>query len=123
MSLSYRMKTNRIGFIWFLLFCIEQWFRRVKCRLFRQNHFLSFIEEFVLNPAYDGYIGGRIEVYGNNPLGYADKEIRFFTMKADEFRAFRERWDFKDVTDKQLGDIEKKVAEEFSILSGSLPPA
>ena len=101
MSFSYR------------LFCIEQWFRQVKCRLFHRKHFLSFIEESILNPDYAGYVGGRIEVHSDSS-GYASNEIRFFTMKVDEFRTFRNRWDFKDVTDKQLAAIEKRITEEFS---------
>ena len=101
MSISYR------------LFRIEQWFRQVKCRLFRRKHFLSFVEEFVLNPDYAGYVGGRIEVYSGDPFGYASNEIRFFTMKVEEFRDFREKWDFADVTDKQLVAVEKRVAKEF----------
>jgi hypothetical protein len=62
------------------------------------KYLISFVEEAVMNPQWDGYIGGRIEVTPDgSPFGHASEEIRFFTNKVDEFSLFCEKYDFKDV--------------------------
>jgi len=74
------------------------------------TYFLSFIEEAVLNPAYKGYRGGRVEVIKVGPR--PDYDIRFFT-KSPDFDGFRDRWDFKDVTAEELELVRKTIAERF----------
>ena len=38
------------------------------------NFWISFIEEGILNPKYEGYVGGRVEVYGSETeTGYAGR--------------------------------------------------
>jgi len=64
--------------------------------------YISFIEEAVLNPEYQGYIGGRIEVYDDKDKGYSSEEIRFFTKGVEEFNIFRNEWDMRDVTNEEL---------------------
>lgn len=79
-----------------------------------KKYFLSFIEECIMNEKYSGYVGGRIEVYDNeseNP--YNIEEIRFFTNKCDKFYAFREAWDFQDVTELQLNMIRNTATKAF----------
>jgi hypothetical protein len=72
------------------------------------KYFISFVEEAVMNPKWAGYIGGRIEVYSDDSTsGYATDEIRFFTKKVDDFYAFREKYDFKDVDETTLNLIRK----------------
>jgi hypothetical protein len=73
--------------------------------------FLYFVEECVLNPRYFGYIGGRIEVIGDGP--FAEREIRLFTRRLREFGRFRDKWDWQNVTDKQLARIERTVETRF----------
>lgn len=79
------------------------------------KYFINFIEECVQNPLYKDYIGGRIEVYEQTVTDgpYSCNEIRFFTKDVKKFRAFRNRWDMKDITGRQLKWIEKKVEREF----------
>jgi len=74
-------------------------------------YFISFIEECIMNPKYLRYIGGRIEVYRND-YDYASEEIRWFTKELKKFRAFRDEWDMKDVTEEQLKKV-KKIAQGF----------
>ena len=76
------------------------------------KYYISFIEECVMNPHYQGYIGGRIEVYKRDKP-FASHEIRFFTKRIKAFWEFRDRWDMKDITGKQLKYIERKVKLEF----------
>ena len=80
----------------------------------KAKRFLSFVEEFGSNPAYARYNFGRIEVCGDNPYGFADREIRFCTPRLDEFAAFREAWDFRDVTDAELAQVEADVNAKFN---------
>ena len=76
------------------------------------KYFISFIEEYVMNQLYEGYIGGRIEVYKPDDQ-FSNHEIRFFTKRIKTFRAFRESWDMKEITGKQLAYVEGKVKKEF----------
>lgn len=80
----------------------------------KKKHFVSFVEEFVLNPDYSEYIGGRIEVHSpDSDTGYADEEIRFLTTKQKEFYKFREDWDFKEVNKKEVDRLRKTVKEKY----------
>ncbi len=76
------------------------------------KYFISFIEECIQNPLYVDYIGGRIEVFEQD-APYPCKEIRFFTKDVGKFKAFRYYWDMKNVTDKKLREIEKRVKGDF----------
>ena len=62
----------------------------------KKRYFFSVVEEMIMNPKYDGYRGGRIEVYDRkDDSGYACYEARF--LIPEEFMdAFRELWDFKE---------------------------
>jgi len=77
------------------------------------RYYISFIEECIQHPSYLDYIAGRIEVFESDAQ-YDCKEIRFFTKDVKKFRAFRDRWDMKDITEKQLQRIEEKVGQEFN---------
>jgi len=81
------------------------------------KYFISFVEECIQNPLYENYIGGRIEVYESDSE-YASNEIRFFTNDITKFNKFRDKWDMKNVTKKQLEEIKKDVAWEFCCWSG-----
>ena len=76
------------------------------------KYFISFIEECVMNALYQDYIGGRIEVHKHDEI-FSNHEIRFFTKRIKTFGVFRDRWDLKDITGKQLKYIERKVKLEF----------
>ena len=80
-------------------------------------YFLSFIEE--------GYVGvndvvfGRVEIYTNlKPEDYAIDELRFVFAETDknrkEFYEFREKWDFKDVTEKEFEAIKLELKKRFN---------
>ena len=73
-------------------------------------YFVSFIEEAIFNPKYSGYAAGRMEVY-SQWSHYDIDEIRFFT-KDKEFYKFREKWDFKNITRKQLKEV-IKICESY----------
>ena len=75
------------------------------------KYYISFIEECIQHPKYLKYTGGRIEVYKKDSP-YASEEIRWFTWKVNKFREFRDKWDMKNVSEKQLGMI-RKIAEGF----------
>jgi len=74
-----------------------------------KTYFLSFVEEAVMDPAYEGHIGGRIEVYEAGSDKYAIEEIRFFTNKLSAYHKLRDRYDFEDVTAKGLERLRAKV--------------
>jgi len=93
-----------------------------------KKYFLSFVEEAVLNSNYFGCFAGRVEVYSNGP--YADNEIRFFfkgydynqknpentkydTPKMRKWNEFREHWDFKNCTAKELKKLEIIIKDEW----------
>lgn len=75
--------------------------------------FISFVEEAVLNPAYDGYIGGRIEVSHHGDI-YPSEEIRFFTKDISGFNRFREKWDMKKISRRELYQVRDRVGEKWN---------
>jgi len=85
-----------------------------------KNYFISFIEEMVANPDYAGYVGGRVEVWADAGP-HAIEEIRFLTTKASEFRAFRERWDFMNVSKWRLNRLRRKIAKDFNDIRLVIP--
>ena len=80
----------------------------------RNKYFLSFVEEMVFNPDFKNYVGGRVEVFIKEEE-YDIEEIRFFTNRREEFRKFRNEWDFKDVSTKQLNQIRQIIQKKFLI--------
>jgi len=78
-----------------------------------KNIFINFVEEAVLNPDYEGYIGGRIEV---SRLGefYPYEEIRFFTKDIEGFNRFRDKCDMQEVSQKRLRQIRDIVNEKWN---------
>lgn len=76
-----------------------------------KKYFLNFIEEGIMNTDYEGYVGGRVEVWVEESE-YDIDEIRFFT-KATDWYEFRERWDFKEVTRKKLDELRKIIKEKY----------
>ncbi len=77
----------------------------------RKPYFLSFIGEAVLNPLFSGFSGGRVEV-SDDDHEYAIEEIRWFTRKPD-FAAFRERYDFKNVSGRTLERVRATVNKKY----------
>lgn len=78
----------------------------------RGKYFLSFVEECIMNPLYQDYIGGRIEVYEKGEP-FATKEIRFFTRSVNKFRDLRNEWDMKHVTVDGLKILEDEISERY----------
>jgi hypothetical protein len=79
----------------------------------KDKYFISFIEEFWTNikPEYKDYVIGRVEVYDNDSV-YAIDEIRFLTNDKN-WNKFREKWDFKDITKKDLNKLRKEINKKF----------
>lgn len=62
----------------------------------KKRYFFSVIEEMITNPKYNGYRGGRIEVYDQkDKRGRACYEARFI-IPQEFIEDFRETWDFKE---------------------------
>lgn len=77
-----------------------------------KKYWLNFIEEGIMNPLANEYIGGRIEVFDYDHEFDID-EIRFFTKKVAEFNKFRNKYELKDVTSDELNNIKQTVAERY----------
>ncbi len=83
-------------------------------------YFLSVIEEGFIGGAKDR-TGGRVEVYSNKgDEEYAIDEIRFIfkdkpsgSKKGKQFQEFYERWDFQNVTSKELKEVKKIIKMSF----------
>jgi len=74
--------------------------------------FLNFVEEAILNPDYYGYRGGRVEVVDDKAM-YPCEEIRFFTSRVT-FIDFRDKWDMRMVSEKQLSRVRSEINEQFN---------
>ena len=61
-----------------------------------KRYFFSVIEEAVMNPKYENFRGGRIEIYDRkDKTRYACYEARFL-IPVEFMDSFREVWDFKE---------------------------
>ena len=79
----------------------------------KKRYFLSFVEEFIMNPKYGGYAGGRMEIYKeSSDTGYAMDEDRYFTKDVG-FYKFRDKWDFKNVGPRTLDRIRCELKEKY----------
>jgi hypothetical protein len=77
-----------------------------------KKYFLSFVEEGIANPDYEGYVAGRVEVSIDNE-SYAVEEIRFLTDKQEDFYEFMGVWDFQYVNEGQLVEIRDTIKEKY----------
>ncbi len=75
-------------------------------------YFLNFIEEGILNTAFAGCVGGRVEVE-NYLATWPIMELRFLTRKRDQFEKFRDRWDGETVDRQTLGRIAVELRMVF----------
>jgi|YelNatPaOPRAMG01_1025707.scaffolds.fasta_scaffold09160_15 hypothetical protein len=78
-----------------------------------KKYFISFVEEFIFNKRYKNYVAGRVEVYDSKGP-YDIDEFRFFTKRREKFYRFRDKWDFKHVSKKQLSAIKGVVKRYFN---------
>ena len=77
------------------------------------KYFLSFVGYGIMNPKYDGYVAGRIEVHDDQAEDtYAKEEIPYFT-KSDDWVDFCDKWDFMTITAEELAEIKKIVKEKY----------
>jgi hypothetical protein len=74
--------------------------------------YLSFTEECIMNIDYEGYVGGRVEVFWPNEE-YPREELRFLTRKTGAFERFRLWYDGKRVTWLGLHIVEWIVRRWF----------
>ncbi len=73
--------------------------------------FISFVEEYWPGQRENTTMG-RIEVYTYNE--YADEEIRWATGKVEKFNAFREHWDFQEITEYHLNWLREYVKNTYT---------
>lgn len=78
-----------------------------------KEYTLSFVEEIIGNPKYKGWAGGRMEVLKPDESPYSVDEIRFFTLRNDEWVKFVDEYDLKQVDKAELNRITKIVKEQF----------
>ena len=78
------------------------------------DYFISFVEEGIFNPTYQDWVGGRVEIYSPDEK-YAIDEIRFFTKRDKSWNNFREKWDFRNVTKKELQNLIKIIAQKYHV--------
>ena len=79
-----------------------------------KEYYLSFVGEGIMNPKYEGYIAGRIEVCRPEDV-YSCSEIRFFTNKLEEFNLIEEEYEFKEVTKEELAEFREMINTQFNI--------
>ena len=75
--------------------------KRVRPKSKKHIYFISFIDYAIMNPDYDGWTCGRMEI-DDDKGPYAINEIPYYTSKSGEFFHFREKYDFKYYTQKEL---------------------
>lgn len=76
------------------------------------KYFLSFVEEAIMNPNFENWVGGRIEIYdGIQP--YAIDEIRFLTDDAKAFEQLRESKDFQIVNSEGLNELKTTIRKYY----------
>jgi len=82
-----------------------------------KTFYLNFVEEFVLNPDYEGYRAGRVEIFQETPQEspYAIDEYRFFYPREKEkaFDIFRDKWDFKSLNEEELIKFKEFLQKEY----------
>ena len=76
-----------------------------------KRYYLSFVEEAVMNPEYEGFVGGRLEVYDGGP--YAADEIRFLTSRRSDFYRLRDEYDMKEVGAAALEKARREIKKNF----------
>ena len=74
---------------------------------------LSFVEEIIQNPKYKGWAAGRMEVLKPDESSYSIDEIRFFTLRNDEWIKFVDEYDCKDIDKVELDKVIKIIKEKF----------
>ena len=78
------------------------------------DFFISFVEEGIFDSKYENYAGGRVEIYSPKEQ-YAIEEVRFFTIRDDKWIKYRDKWDFKDLTERQLKQLKKTIKKKFYV--------
>ncbi len=78
----------------------------------KKKYLVNVVEEGIMNEKYFNFVGGRVEIL-DDKHPYSIDEIRFFTNKKEEWNKFREKWDFEEVSKKQLKQITKIVKNNF----------
>ena len=74
----------------------------------KKRYFFSVVEEMIMNPKFDGYRAGRIEIYDRKG---ESREARF--LIPEEFMdALRELWDSKESDKMPYIQWDCKVAED-----------
>jgi len=78
------------------------------------KYHLSFVEEGILNEAYQGWTGGRVEVFIDSEV-YNIEEMRFLTLCDKNWIDFREEYDGENVDEQTLNIIRDTVRKKFYI--------
>lgn len=76
------------------------------------KYHLSFVEEAILNEAYQDWTGGRVEVFIDSET-YNIEEIRFLTLRNKEWEEFREKYDGENIDEQTLNSIREIIRKKF----------
>lgn len=80
------------------------------------KYHLSFVEEGIFNEAYQGWTGGRVEVFIESEV-YNIEEIRFFTLQNKDWIDFREKYEGENVDEHTLNNLRATIKERFHSIS------
>ena len=78
-----------------------------------KEYVISFTEDVIRNPKYEGWTMGRMEIWKIGESGYPISEIRFFTLFNEEWVKFEDEYEGKEVTEVEINDIIKIVKKKF----------
>lgn len=76
------------------------------------SYTITFTEEVVRNPIYEGCIAGRIEVYDDESR-YNIGEMRVLTKKVKEFENWIEKYEEKKISDNELDKVYSIVKKKY----------
>ncbi len=69
-----------------------------------KKYFINFVEEFWVGSKIPGHFG-RIEIFEeDNEV----EELRFEIKNEQEYIAFREKWDFRDISENELKELKEE---------------
>lgn len=76
------------------------------------KYHLSFVEEGIMDEAYQNWTGGRMEIFIDAEAFNID-EVRFFSLKNKDWDEFREKYDGESVDEATLKRVKSIIKEKF----------
>lgn len=78
-----------------------------------KKYYLLFVEEGPINPKYEGWTAGRMEILLPDEWPYSIDEVSFFTPRNEEWAKFVEKWEGQEIDKTTLDHVIKMVKEKF----------